>query len=171
MNEIWKDINGYDGLYQVSNLGRVKSLNYNHTRKEKIRKLHVVAWGYLQVTLCKNGECKNPLVHQLVAEAFLPNPKNLPEVNHKDENKSNNCVDNLEWVTHKENINFGTRNLRVAEKQSKKVLQYSLDGTFIREWPSASEIESQLKFSQSNICQCCNGKRKTAHGYIWKYSS
>lgn len=169
MNEIFKDIEGYEGIYQISNLGRVKSLNYNHTRKEKIlkpRNCH----SYLRVQLYKNGQKEMPFIHRLVAQAFLSNPQNLPEVNHKDEDKSNNCVDNLEWVTRKENINYGTRTLRAAEKCSKKVLQFTKDGTFIQEWPSAYEIWHQLpKFRQSAICDCCNGKRKSAYKFIWRY--
>lgn len=178
MNEIWKDIDGYEGLYQVSNLGRVKSLNYNHTRKEKILKFGKISKNrdYLQVNLCKNGKVKRHLVHILVAQAFIPNPKNLPQVNHKDEDKTNNCVDNLEWISRKENCNYGTRNLRISEKLtngicSKKIYQYSLDGTFISEWPSAHEIERQTSFASSSIYKVCNGKHKhkSAYGFVWRY--
>lgn len=172
MNEIWKDIDDYEGHYQVSNLGNVKSLKFG---KEKILKPHDNGIGYLQVKLCKNGQKEQPLVHQLVAQAFIPNPQNLPEVNHKDENKTNNSVENLEWVSSKENTNFGTRNLRVAEKLingilAKKVLQYTKNGTFIREWPSLMEIERQTEFHYQNICACCLGKLKSAYGYVWRYA-
>ena len=112
MEEQWKDIiiekNGvtydYTGLYQVSNLGRVRSLGNDKTRKERILKPKINNKGYLQVILCKNGKVKTFLVHRLVATAFIPNPDNLPVVNHRDENPLNNCVDNLEWCTQKYNV-------------------------------------------------------------------
>lgn len=171
MTEIFKNIDGFEGHYQVSNLGRVKSLKFG---KEKILKPHAFNGGYLRVDLCMNGEKKPDIVHRLVARAFIPNPKNLPEVNHRDEDKSNNCVENLEWVSSGENINFGTRNLRVAEKlsngiRSKKVLQFTKDGTFVREWPSIHEVERQLGFDDGHICGCCKGKRQSAYNYIWRY--
>lgn len=167
MNEVWKPIEGYED-YLVSNLGRVKSLKFG---KEKILSPGHNGWGYLDVGLCKNGQKKHQLVHRLVALAFIPNPKNLPEVNHKNEDKTNNRADNLEWVSSKENINYGTRTLRAAEKLSKKILQFTLDGTFIREWPSLHEIKCQFpKFNIGNICSCCLGHLKTAHKYIWRYA-
>lgn len=118
LGEEWKDIKGYEGLYQVSNLGRVRSLSrYVKHRtiyilKGKLLKQRTRGKGYLAVTLCKNSKLKHYYVHRLVAEAFIPNPNNLPQVNHKDENKSNNCVDNLEWCDDKYNTNYGTRNER-----------------------------------------------------------
>lgn len=116
MEEIWKDIEGYEGLYQVSNLGRVKSLNYAKQGKEKILKDRISATGYKRVNLSKSGERKTYYVHRLVAETFIPNPNGYSEVNHKDENKSNNNIDNLEWCTSKYNSNYGTRNERQSEK-------------------------------------------------------
>ena len=116
MKEIWKDIKGYEGLYQVSNLGRVKSFNYMNTGKEKIKTLTLQKkhpmkqGGYLQTTLYKNKQTKTVVVHRLVAEAFIPNPDNLPQVNHKDHDKTNNCVDNLEWCTAKYNSNHKINN-------------------------------------------------------------
>ena len=115
MIEIWKDIEGYENLYQVSNLGRVKSLNYNHTGKEKIMKAKKDK-GYLRVQLYKDGKPKFYSVHRLVATSFLPNPNNLSQVNHIDEDKSNNIVDNLEWCSAKYNSNYGTRIQRIVEK-------------------------------------------------------
>ena len=170
MNEIWKDIDGYEGLYQVSNLGNVKSLNYNRTGKERILKPGTNGSGYLHVILCKNGKIRLFKVHRLVAKAFLENPDHKSDVNHKDENKTNNCVENLEWMTRQENINFGTHNERMAKSLSKSVFQYSLDGKIIKEWPSTMQIERDLGFSPGNISQCCNEKYKTAYGYIWKFA-
>lgn len=195
--EIWKDIEGYEGLYQVSNFGNVKSLNYNRTGKEKILKSKKDKDGYLQFSLCKNGKVKHFKTHRLVALAFIPNLENLPQVNHKDENKENNHVDNLEWVSPKENINYGTRNKKVSEalkgkyigenswmfgkhlseetKQklkeyfSKPVLQYTKDKIFIREWESGKLASEELNINKSNITACCQGKQKTAGGFIWKY--
>lgn len=126
--------------------------------------------GYLKVIRNR----KNYKVHCLVAECFIPNHDNLPEVNHKDECKTNNRVENLEWCTRKYNINFGTRNKRVKKmltngKCSKPVAQYTLDGELIKTWPSAIEITRVLGFSFGNICACCNGKRKTHKGFIWNW--
>ena len=162
MDEIWHDIQGYEGLYQISNKGRVKSLKWG---KERILKPGWNTGGYLKVYLCKNTEAQDRLVHRLVAEAFIPNLYNKPQVNHLDENKKNNCVDNLEWATAKENINFGTHNERI----SRKILQYSKSGEFIREWQGAREIERVLGINNSNIIQCCKGRYKSAGGFIWKY--
>ena len=123
--EEWKDIPGYEGLYQVSNTGKIKGLPrvtvQNQILQERILIPGVINNGYLQITLHKNGEHKNFLVHRLVANAFIPNPKNLPEVNHKDEDKTNCNSDNLEWCTRKYNINYGTHNQRSAESRRKKV--------------------------------------------------
>lgn len=166
--EIWKDVKDYEGLYQVSNLGRVKSLGNDKTRKEKILKLKNVR-GYLLIKLCKDGKQKFFAVHRLVAQHFIPNSLNLPEINHKDENKENNCLENLEWCDRTYNINYGTRNERVAEKRSKNVYQYDISGNFIREWKSAYEIQREIGCSQGNISDCCRGKRKSVYKFIWTY--
>lgn len=174
--EIWRDVIGYEGLYQVSNYGRVKSLNYHGGKKEKVLKPGKDRCGYLYVVLCKEGSHKKYKVHRLVAQAFIPNPNNYPCVNHKDENKTNNCVDNLEWCTYKYNTNYGTciersANSRINDKRSKPVLQYSLEGNFIKKWPSGREIQRQLGFNQGGISNCCLGKCNTAYGYIWRYKN
>lgn len=174
-NEEWKDIEWYEGLYQVSNLGRVKSLHYNHTNQERILKFGKNTNGYLNVSLCKEGKKKWLLVHRLVAFHFLPNPNNYQDVNHKDENKTNNCVNNLEWCSREYNCNYGTRNERVGEtntngKCSKQVIQYDLEGNEINRFPSTIEIERLFGFSCSSISKCCNGKLKTAYGYTWRYA-
>jgi hypothetical protein len=133
MNEIWKDIQGYEGLYQVSNHGRVRSFAKD-VDKGKFLKVEPQSGEckYTQIRLSKNGSCKAYYVHRLVACAFLPNPFNLPEVNHKDENKSNNRVDNLEWTTRKENANYGTRNKRIAEKNKRAERKSAVFKSYLR---------------------------------------
>ena len=167
MEEIWKDIKGYEGLYQVSNYGNVKSLNYRNTGKEKLLKSVQYNTGYLCVGLY-NKPNKLYLIHRLVAEAFIPNPDNLPCVNHKDEDKTNNHVNNLEWCTQLYNINYGSRNERMRESLSKKVYQYTLDSKFIKEWKSTNEC-GRNGYNQGHIASCCRGKRKTHKGFKWSY--
>ena len=164
--EIWCPIKGFEGQYQVSDQGRVKSLKFD---KERILKTGITTDGYLIVGLCKNGEHKWYSVHRLVALAFIPNPDNLPQVNHKDEDKDNNSVQNLEWCDQKYNCNYGTRNQRQAEKLSKPVLQFTKDGEFVKEWKSTKDVQMNLGYFHSNISNCCTGKRKSAYNFIWKY--
>ena len=121
---------------------------------------------YLFVRLCK--PLKKFLIHRLVAEAFINNPDNLPCVNHKDENKHNNHVDNLEWCTNKYNLNYGSRNERIRNSLSKKVYQYTLDGEFVREWESTNEC-GRNGYNQGKIASCCRGEIKTHKGYRWSY--
>lgn len=178
--EIWKDIKDYEGLYQVSNLGRVKSLDRidsnKHPIKERLLKCGKVDGGYLAVALCKNGKYKTFLIHRLVAQAFIPNPNNLPQVNHKDENKHNNCVQNLEWCDQKYNNNYGTR-IQLASnklinhhKLSKIILQIDAEtNEVIKEFPSIAEVQRQLGFGENAIRHCCKGRTKTSNGYKWKY--
>lgn len=162
--EYWKPVVGYEGHYQVSNFGRVKSIKFG---KEIILKQNIRG-GYYIVNLSKNGIVKTYLVHRLVAEAFIDNTDNLPQVNHKDENKLNNNVDNLEWCTHEYNINYGTRNKKASKKLSKPVLQYTLDGEFVREWKSTIEC-GRNGYDQGHVAACCRGKLKTYKGFIWEY--
>ena len=164
--EIWKDIEGYEGLYQISDKGRVKSLRFG---KEKILKSVIDKKNYLQVVLYKNKIKKHFQVHRLVALAFISNPQNYPQVNHKDENPSNNNLENLEWCTSKYNINYGTRIQRFIEKKSKTVLQFTKSGEFIKKWKSAKDAERNLGYSTGNITSCCRGKAKSAYGYVWRY--
>lgn len=173
--EEWKPVVGFDGLYQVSNLGRVKSLNYNKTGEERLMTPSVYSNGYLRVKLAKNKVRKLYLVHRLVAMAFIPNPYNLPCINHKDENPSNNCVENLEWCTQQYNLTYGTRIEKVTkktrnDKRSKQIAQYSLDGELVKVWPSSHEIERVLGFRHGNCTNCCRGYQKTAYGFIWRYA-
>lgn len=179
-NEIWKslDFMGYPD-YEVSSFGRVKSLKFG---KEKILHQGKTKQNYLHSQLWKNGKGKQFFVHRLVASAFLKNDNNLPQINHKDENPLNNRVENLEWVTPKENSNYGTRNERVSEKLkdkskseehkrniSKPILQYTLEGVFIREWDSATQAIKELNIQNSHISDCCKGKRNKCGGFIWKF--
>ena len=184
MLEIWRTAiyKGviYEGLYKVSNLGKILSLNYKNTGKSELRKPSTNKSGYLKVGLSKNGEKKTCYVHRLVAETFLENPENLPEVNHKDEDKTNNFVflnedgsvdkekSNLEWKNHKDNMNHGTRTERSAKTQSKTVLQLTKSGDLIREWESTQEC-GRNGFNQSAVWRCCNGKQKTHKGFCWMY--
>lgn len=172
--EIWKDVSEYDG-YQVSNLGRVKSLNYNKTGVEKILK-PIMSNRYLSVHLWKDGKAKMRRVHRIVAEAFLDNPDNLPQINHKNEIKTDNRVENLEWCDGLYNHRYGTINERISKsltnnpKKCKTIYQYSIDGEFIAEYPSAKEVQRQLGFSDTYIGYCCKGKFKQAYGYKWSYN-
>lgn len=182
--EIWKPIKGYEGYYQVSNLGNVRSLDrivtYSNNKiylyKSRIRKPYKDRGGYLTCDLRKNSKGKNAKVHRLVAEAFIPNPNNLPQVNHRDEDKTNNHVENLEWCDGKYNVNYGTAIQRSAEKRlnspklSKPVLQLDLEtNQIIAEYPSARGAERQLNIYNGGISYCCRGERKTAGGFKWVY--
>ena len=169
-NEVWNPVKGYEGLYKVSSMGRVKSLITG-----KILKPEKGIGGYLRVHLYKDGKAKHFKVHRLVAEAFLKPVAGKDCVNHLDEVKTSNHYSNLEYCSPKENANWGTRNERMAEKQrnapfkSKSVFQFSLNGKFIKEWPSVSEVHRQLGYTISFISRCCLGKCKQAYGYIWRY--
>ena len=172
--ELWKDIKGYEGLYQVSDIGRVKSLERIVARKngrrqpiqERILKPSTNEYGYLYVNLCNsNSKRKSFLIHRLVCEAFHENPENKPCVNHIDENKINNEASNLEWCTVKENCNHGTRNARIA----KSVGQYTRDGKLIKVWQSTMEVERQLGVDNAFISRVARGEAKTAYDYVWKY--
>lgn len=183
MKEIWKDIKDYEGLYQVSNLGRVKSLSKKHKIKggnfyytdEMILKNIQKKDGYEVVNLSKNNISTKKSVHRLVAQAFIPNKHNYKCVNHKDENKRNNKADNLEWCSYSYNNNYGTHIKRQKEKltnnkkRSIAVVQYDLKKNKIKEYPSMREAQRQTKISYIDISNVCKNKRKTAGGYKWKY--
>lgn len=168
--EIWKDIVGYDGKYQISNRGNVKSLKQKKEHNEYLLKPFATKKGYLRVSLSKNNKYKQPLIHRLVATYFLENKNNCNEVNHKDENKQNNCVENLEWCDRKYNVLYGTAKNREAKTKHKYyVNQYDLKGNFIKTWNSLKEIEKNTHYNKNNIQQNCLGNTKTAYGFIWKY--
>lgn len=183
--EQWKMIKGYTN-YMVSNLGNVKSLNYNHTGKEKILKYKIDKYGYYLVCLYKKGVKKFHTIHRLVAEAFIPNPDNKPCIDHINTDKTENRIDNLRWVTSKENNNNpltkthrsdslkGQKNYMFSKfgkehHNSKEILQFSLHGEFIKKWDSQADIERELLIKQSSISECCKNKRKTSGGYKWGY--
>mgnify|MGYP003463631969 FL=1 len=166
MDEEWRDIEGYEGLYQVSNLGRVKSFNYRgHKGCIEILTPRLDGKGYEMVALYKEGKVRNTKVHRLVAQAFIPNPNNYPQVNHKDENKTNNDVKNLEWCTNKYNHNYGTRNERVGKSLSKKVICITTGEIF----NSMREACRKYNIHTGSMTECCRGKQKTAGGYKWEY--
>lgn len=171
MDEIWKDIPGYEGLYQVSNLGNVRSLNYNKTGEIKLLKPFTSHNGYRIVSLSNNGKLKGYTIHRLVANAFIPNPNNLPQVNHIDENKTNNRTDNLEWCTQAYNNTYGTHTKRVSKSNSIPVAQYDKNGILINTYLGAADAEKHTGFAHQDISKCCRGIKwhKTVGGYIWKY--
>jgi hypothetical protein len=189
MKEVWKDVVGYEGLYQVSSFGQVKMLGREkrlwHGGKTyispKLLNQNIIC-GYKKVKLRdSDGNAKMVSVHRLVAKAFIENPNNFPQVNHKDEDKTNNFVfvnkdgtvdyekSNLEWCTAKYNTNYGTGIKRCSEAKFKRIAQISLDGNIIKEWNSMKEIVKTLGFSYSRLSQACNGITKTSNGYIWKF--
>ena len=147
-----KDIKGYEGLYAITTEGDVYSYKSKRFLKPKTR-----GKGYLTVSLYKDNEREDYYVHKLVAQAYLPNPENLPQVDHIDNDKTHNYVNNLQWITNRDNVRKG---------RNKPILQYDLDGNFIREWECAADVGKEVK---SNISSCAKGNRKTAYGFIWKY--
>ena len=178
MKEIWKDIPGYEGIYEVSTEGRIKSFHYTIPR--------ILTWkvnqkGYAWVELRKSGEAKQLLVHRIVATAFLDNPNNYPVINHKDENPLNNNVDNLEWCSKSYNVRYSLalhpertlkkqRTRRNTKLRDKAIIQFTIDGRFVREWPDSRTIFLETRMSDHSISQCCRGIRHTAYGYKWQYA-
>lgn len=169
MNEEWKDIEGYEGLYQVSNLGRVRSLWFE---KERILKLYKNVKGYYCISLCKNGIHQNRSVHRLVAEAFIPNTDNKPSIDHINTIKNDNRVENLRWVTNKENSNNPlTKEKQIKSKLSKPILQFDKNMELVKKWNGVREIERELNYLHNSISKCCKNQYgfKSAYGYKWGF--
>lgn len=166
--EVWKDVEGYEGYYLVSNYGRIKSFYRN--KKGRVIKPSVMngGTGYEQVGLYKNGIQKKVLLHRLIAEAFIANPDNFPFVNHIDENKINNSAENLEWCTSLYNNNHGTRNKRISNTQSMPVSAKCIKTGNELHFKSIAEASKQ-GFNASSIWKVCNGKMNKHHEYVWKY--
>ena len=171
MKEEWRDIIGYEGYYQVSNLGRVRGIDRIDSSgrliKGKIKNIRHTHDGYCITSLSKNNIKKNYRVHRLVAQAFIPNPNNLPEVNHKDENKDNNAVDNLEWCDGKYNVNYGTGIERRIKKQGKPVIAINKENGLILTFDNMSEASRILNINRSNLTAVINKNNRTAGGYYW----
>ena len=184
--EIWKDIKGFEGRYQVSNMGRVRSLDmvlegknwqssdpFEYQRSGKVLKPMKQRNGYYRVCLRHNSKAKYFIIHRLVALAFIPNPNKLPCINHKDEDKANNVVSNLEWCTHKYNSNYGTRNERLREYSisnvMRPVVQYDMEGKVIDTFESLSDAANKTGIPNADISGVCKGRRKTTHGYVFKF--
>lgn len=193
-DEIWKDVQGYEGRYQVSNFGRVRSLGIPYHKGKILKPFFDSKGNYLFIGLHKNKKVEQTYIHRLVAQTFIPNPDNLPQVNHKNEVKTDNSVDNLEWCTCKYNSNYGnakknmiisrlsnpnyqkslkkgqeTRNRLGCSGAEKPVLQLNLNGDFIKEWKSTTYAGRELNISRVGISKCCNGVFKQFKGYKWEW--
>lgn len=179
-NEIWRPVKGYEGLYEVSNLGRVRSLartcksrgGCRKPIKERVLCSEVTA-GYVRVNLSMDGYMRHYLVHRLVAEAFIPNPENLPMINHINEDKTDNRVENLEWCTASYNINYGECVIKIKKNQPHKrpVCQYDKDWVLLAEYQSLHEAGKLSGVRWQDISACCCGRQNTAKGYIWRYKN
>lgn len=189
MKEIWKDIENYEGIYQVSNLGRVRSLTRKvickggqRTTKGKILKPTVSRNLYLTVDLRQHQKHKTQLVHRLVAQAFIPNPKKYSIINHRDNNPQNNIVTNLEWCTQSYNVKYGYSNGNAKPTSGcfkkgniphnrRRINQYSKSGEYLNTFNSVKEAGLYVNTVPSNINNCLSGNTKTAKGYIWRYAN
>lgn len=189
MEEIWRDIEGYEGFYQVSNLGNVKSLNYQKRGYEKNLTPKINNSGRLWVELARDGIKRQFQIHRLVGMAFISNPLNLPQINHLDENPKNNRVDNLEWCTNRYNKEYTMRRhhdkypyfnglkerrpapvRRNGKRTHLPVLQLTKDGELIKQWPNVTTVKYETGWSDWSISECCRGNRKTAYGFKWQYA-
>lgn len=184
--EQWDDIEGFEGRYQVSSFGNVRSLNFHRQHHCRLLKPYVTTCGYLAIILRVEGRKITLYVHRLVAKSFLSNPDNLPEIDHIDTDKKNNRIDNLRWVSHKENQNnpisrekmirnnvkTGLGRIGRMHPRSKPVLQCDKSGNVIKEWESLNLAATTLGLSQGNIHCCCTGKGKhSCGGYVWKFKN
>lgn len=174
-NEIWKDIKGYEGKYQISNCGRLKSLIPYRGQREHLRKPSLAGAGYYYVTLAPQNECR--YIHRLVAETFIPNPDNLPEVNHKDEDKRNNHLENLEWCSHLYNIRYGKTREKIGKSQIESgvrpIKQIDINGITIAVYRNASHAGQVTGIDSSAIVKVAKGRPKfiTAGGYVWRFAN
>lgn len=179
MDEIWKDVVGYEGYYQVSNFGNLRSVDRivpdkkNGTRLLKGTDLKLRRNNnnpYLCISFCREGKYKRMLVHRVVALAFLPNPNGYPEVNHKDEDVTNNRADNLEWCSSKYNANYGSRNEKLSKFPRKPIVQKDMQGNVIRHWDYIKGASDELGIDSSEIVRTCKGRKKSYAGYKWEYA-
>lgn len=182
---IWKPVPGYEALYEVSNAGDVRNTEYLSSRTNciisrpvpRVLRQETSHDGYKRVVLSNNGKHRHFSVHRLVAMAFVPNPNNMPQINHIDENPANNRADNLEWCNGKQNCNHGGHCQRIAIRQtnnpsrSKPVRQLDMDGNFIKEYPSTREAERQTGVACEQISRCCKGRNHHAGGCRWEYAN
>lgn len=180
LNELWRYVEGYDKRYMVSNIGRVKAMpneyphlgGIRHTKEKILKPIFCKHTGYYQVSLYKrNGERRFTTIHRIVAEAFIPNPDNLPFVNHKDEVRTNNRVENLEWCTPKYNMDYSHVKDRNIDAISMPIEQYDFDGNLLHTFKSSAEAGRALKVHSSSILLCCKGKIGSVRGYLWKYKN
>lgn len=175
MIEIWRDIDGYEGLYQVSNTGKVRSLNYKRTGHYKILKTTKNHKGYLSVGLYRNNKKESVLVHRLVCKTFIPNPENKPHIDHINTIRDDNRIENLRWVTPKENSSNPITKKRINKRfgsnnpAAKAVVQLDLNDRVIYYWDTAKNANLKTKIHRGHISSCCKGLLKTSGGYKWKY--
>lgn len=185
--EIWKEIKDYNGSYEASNYGAIRSLNYAHTNTTRELKQETTKFGYKRVVLCKDGVAKRYLIHRLIAETFIENQDNKPCIDHIDGNRGNNAIDNLRWCTYSENLHNPITHTKrctslsgehnpmfgvTSEKHpnSKKITQYTMDGSHIKQWNSIVDASKSLGLNRCCIKDCCRGRQKSAGGYLWKYA-
>lgn len=180
MIEEWKDIEGYEGLYEVSNLGNVRSLGNGKSNKSKeiLLKSRKNKYGYLQIGLCKDGKQKTYRIHRLVAQAFIPNPENKKEIDHINTVRDDNRVENLRWSTRVENINNNLSKIKYSDcrfsfknHKAKSILQFNNNMELVKKWDCTMDIERELGFKHQNISSVCLGKREISFGFKWGYES
>lgn len=177
--EIWRDIGGYEGSYQVSSYGNIKSLNFHNTGRPALLSQETTKLGYKRVTLSKDGKVRRFSIHRLVATAFISNPNNYPCINHKDENPSNNHMDNLEWCTIQYNTKYGsgiskmiaTKNRIKSRSMELPVLQIGETNEIIQRYKSLHDAARKTGLCVENICATLKGRHKTAGGYRWRYEN
>lgn len=175
MQEQWKQVKGFEGIYEVSNFGNVRSLHYRNWNIVKNLTPFINRDGYKRVCLCRSGKQLNMFVHRIVATAFIENPDNLPQINHLNEIKTDNRVENLAWCSAKENVNHGTRNERMSKAKlntnCKAIIQLDAQGREIRRWVSLMEVNRAFGYDVGFLGRCCKGRCEKAYGYKWRYAT